>query len=709
MTITKLNSTIILFISITLMMCGENKSDKKEKKVFTPPVSYEEASEWADSILKQMTPEEKIGMIGGVDNFYTHAYPRLNVPGVFMSDATQGVHLRDEFGDDEMGRAIEKSTAFPCPVLLASTWNTELAEQYARSIGEECRAAGVGILLGPGMNIYRISQCGRNFEYFGEDPFLAGSMIRNYVYGIESTGTIATLKHFLCNNTDFFRRKSNSIVDERTIHEIYLPAFKEGVDAGAMAVMTSYNQLNGEWTGQSDYVINQVLRNELGFKWLVMTDWWSVYDGEKVIGSGQDLEMPRSIATENTDSLLKVGKVTMKQIERMVKSTLTTLYAMQSFSRDKDSSYLSTFGQHTQTALQTAREGIVMLKNNGILPLQNTSDKKILVTGYWLDSLAYGGGSAEVQGYDIVMLIDALKKEFGEQIDYNPAPDSKDIAGADIVIFSAGTGDSEGWDRPFDLPEEQETRIRQCVGLNSNTVVIVSSGSGINMSNWNNKAAAILYAWYRGQAGNVAVAEILSGKVNPSGKLPITIEKRFDDSPGYGYIPEGEKLYKGWNEEGESGHKVYDIHYNEGIFVGYRWYEKKDIEPLYPFGFGLSYTNFEYSDLKVSKSSFKPDDIVEVSFIIKNTGKVAGAEIAQLYINDKESSLPRPVKELKGFSKIFVDPGESKKVIIALEKKDFSFWNPETKQWFAEPGKFEILVGSSSKDIRATTEIDLLE
>ncbi|MGD0036762.1 MAG: glycoside hydrolase family 3 C-terminal domain-containing protein, partial [Bacteroidota bacterium] len=576
------------------------QSMMKEKEQFQP-LSYEQADAMADSVLTLMTLDEKLSYIGGDRSFFLRPIPRLNISEVYMTDATQGVHIRENFRDNNLSKyQLEKSTAFPCPLLLAATWNPELAYRYAEAIGEECHEGGIGILLGPGLNSYRHAQCGRNFEYFGEDPFLRSRLIEKYVQGVQSTGTVATLKHFLANNTEYFRRKSNSIIDERTLYEIYLPPFKAGIDAGARAVMTSYNLLNGEWCGQSNYAIDTVLRKQLGFKWLVMTDWWSVYDGEKLVKSGQDLEMPYTVALANAQKLLQESKVKIEDINRMVKSILRTYYSMKLHEQKKLPSNDVMYDRHEQIALQTAREGIVLLKNeNNILPLKDHS-QKILLTGDFVEKIAGGGGSAEVIGYNQRLMVDELKKEFGNKIVFMKSPSLEQIHSADVVLCNVGTLDSEGWDRLFELPEDQENRVQQCVKNNSNTIVIVTSGSGIKMTNWNDNAKGIIYAWYVGQNGNTALAEIISGKTNPSGKLPITIEKDFKDSPGYGYIPEGESLYKTWNEKEEKIRPVYDIHYNEGIFSGYRWYEKNGIAPLYPFGYGLSYTNFEYNDLKVS-------------------------------------------------------------------------------------------------------------
>ena len=673
------------------------------------PLSYENADALADSVLRLMTLDEKISYVGGDRNFFVRPIPRLNLQEVYMSDATEGVHIRENAHELGIAKyAMEKSTSFPSPICLASTWDPQLAYDYAQSIGEECRLGGIGILLGPGQNEYRHSQCGRNFEYFGEDPFLRSRLIEQYVKGVQSTGTVATLKHFVANNTDYYRRKSNSVIDERTLHEIYLPSFKAGIDAGAKAVMTSYNLLNGEYCGQSEAVINDILRKQLGFKWLVMTDWWSVYDGEKVARSGQDLEMPLAVGLKDAHSLISSGKVTVAEIDRMAKCILRTYFAMKLGDRKRDSTLESRFPDHESIALQTAREGIVLMKNaNGILPIKENV-KNMLITGDFIDTLARGGGSAEVKGYDIRLMIDEMKEFFGARINYVNKPSAGQLASADVVICNVGTKDSEGWDRPFELPADQELRVQECVNANHHTVVIVTSGSGVKMTNWASKAAAILYAWYGGQVGNQALAEIVAGMTNPSGKLPITIEKDFKDSPGYGYIPSGEKLYGGWNDHDEKTHPVYDIHYSEGVFVGYRWYEKKQIEPLFPFGWGLSYTTFEYSNLNVSKLKFRPEDTLTVTFTLKNTGAAKGSEIAQLYLQDIASSVPRPLKELKGFQRVELDPGESKQVALRLTKSDFSYWNPATKDWFAEKGSFIIMIGSSSRNIRLEKEVELL-
>jgi len=672
---------------------------------FKTPVNYEEADRRAGELLAKMTLAQKLQLITGSNSFYVKGFPELGIPALYMSDATQGVHIRPD-----VSGGLAKSTAFPNPLALTATWNPGLAYQYAHSVGEECRAGGVAFLLGPGMNIYRQAQNGRNFEYFGEDPLLAARMIERYVMGVLDTGTIPTLKHFVANNTDFHRRTSNSIVDERTLREIYLPAFKAGVDAGAMAVMTSYNQLNGEWCGQSHTVITDLLRGELGYKWLVMSDWWSVWDAEKIIQSGQDLEMPgEKFLKSDAERLLKAGKVTEAKTDRMARSILRTTIAAGLHDRPaKDDYFLGTFPAHVQVALQTARESIVLLKNDGaILPLTRDATKKILLTGRFVEEFARGLGSAEVVGYDTVTLLQALKDTYGDHLDYVKQPTDEQLKSADVVLVNTGTLDSEGWDRPFALPDAEEQRVARAVALNPRTVVIVNTGSGIQMTNWNDQAAAVIYAWYPGQIGNRALAEVLCGDTNPSGKLPITIEKRFADSPGYGYLPAGAKLYTGWEPDNDMSSPVYDIHYKEGVFVGYRWYEAKKIAPLYPFGHGLSYTSFEYKDLKISPDTFSAGSRVTVTFTVTNTGKVAGAEIAQLYVRDAKSSVPRPEKELKGFSKFTLKPGESRTVSLRLTAKEFSYWDVPTHAWKAEPHDYAILVGPASNAIKLEGKVTL--
>ena len=711
-----MRANLLLFFCFALSLTGAMQehplpvSRNQPLEPYTTPVTYEEATARAGAIVAGMTIEERIQMIGGYNFFFIHDVENAGLPKLYLSDATQGVHLRKELDDQ-----LEKSVAMPCPIMLASTWDRDLARNFARSIGEECRAGDIAVLLGPGMNLYRVSQNGRNFEYFGEDPYLAARMVENYVVGVQSTGTIATLKHFIANNSDFRRRTSNSVVSSRALHELYMPAFKAGIDAGALAVMTAYNQLNGEWCGQSKYVITDLLREDLGFRWLVMSDWWSVWDPEKAIHSGLDLDMPGegdmarimfekfgdSFLRTNTRRLLDEGKVDEEEVNKMVRRIVATELAMGLDKRPvKDTSYLEKFPEHESIALQTAREGIVLLKNKQeLLPITDRS-LKIIATGEIMNLRMSGGGSADVEGYDWLNMFDALSNEFGDQISYIAEPTDEELKAADLVICATGTFDSEGWDKPFNLPEEEEARVRRTTALNPNTIVIINSGSGINMTAWNDQAAAIIHSWYPGQLGNQALAEILSGKVCPSGKLPITIEKRFEDSPGYPYMPEGEQFYDSWSIDSNMSYDVYDNVYDEDVLIGYRWYDARKIAPLYAFGHGLSYTTFEYRDLKLSADSIRKGERLTVSFTLKNTGKAEGAEVCQLYVQDLEASVERPPKELKEFIRVNLKPGERRRVELEIGEAALSYFDEASNTWVAEPGDFRVLIASASDDIR---------
>lgn len=684
---------------------------------YVPPVNYEDAKNKAITILAQMTLEEKISMIAGHNMFFTKRLERFNVPAMYMSDASQGVNIRRE-----LDAQLEKSVAFPCSIALASTWNTELACAYANAIGEECRAGEIAVLLGPGINVYRLSQNGRNFEYLGEDPYLISRMVEHYVVGMQNTGTITTLKHFVTNNSDYKRRTSNSVVDERALHEIYLPGFEAGINAGAMAIMTAYNPVNGEYAGQNKDLITGILRKKLGFKWLVMSDWWSLWDAQKVIESGLDLDMPGEPRAEYPEytkkpeffvrytakSLVEEGKVKESDIDRMVTNILTTIIANGLLDRPiKDSSYLENYAAHEEIALQTGRESIVLLENKNVLPIQPSDQISILVTGEYADKIPFGGGAAEVEGYDHVTLYSGLSEIYGNTVSLVVNPTDTEIQSASHVIYCTGTFDSEGWDRPFDLPASVNEDIQHMLSLNRNTIVSVSSGSGVNMSQWNKDVAALLYNWYPGQIGFRALAEIIAGKTNPSAKLPITIEQKFEDSPGYGYIPEGSELYSGWDQDHRIIDPIQDVVYDEGVFVGYRWYESQHIEPLYAFGHGLSYTTYAYSNLVLDQSIIDSGSTLSLSVDIENTGTLDGQEIVQVYIRDIESSVPRPNKELKGFQKVDLESGQKKTVKFTLVERDFSFWDIEIHNWKLEPGIFEILIGAASDNILTKGQVDI--
>lgn len=663
-------------------------------------MSWDEAYRRADEIIARLTIDEKLEMTHGYRNFFFNGVPEKGVPYVFLSDASQGVRLNRDLRGSGLVEQLDKSTAFPAPIMLSATFNPSLAYEYARAVGEECQANNVKVLLGPGLNIYRNSQCGRNYEYFGEDPWLKSRMTENYVAGIQSTGTAACLKHFLGNSTEFYRRRSNSVIDERAVHEIYMPGFKAGIDAGVATVMTAYNQLNGEWCGQSEHVIKELLRGELGFRGGVVSDWSSTYDWEKIIRSGQNIDMggtPKFYIEKVARDLYAEGKVSEREIEAMIRPIVATCVAFGLYEDRKfEGSLDEMFARHADVAYTVASEGAVLLKNDGVLPIDANNRLKVLLTGRFATECPRGKGSAEVIGFDNVTMTDALREKFGNNLTVAKDPTVEMIAAADIVIASVGTIDAESTERPFALPSADEAFVKMCVENNPNTVVVVNSGSGIRMTGWADKAAAILYDWYPGQNGLRAMADILVGKVNPSGKLPMTIEKDFSDSPARNSVPKGAKMMRNVNEY---FFRVYDVNYDESVLVGYRWYETKGIEPLFPFGYGLSYTTFSLGKARLSSSTMKAGKPVKVSVLLTNTGDREGAEVVQLYISEKNPTVLRPKKELKGFRKVNLRPGEKTVVEFEIDTQDLMFWDDVKHDWAFNAGDYVVSLGTSSADI----------
>ena len=666
-------------------------------------MAWDEAYRRADERIARLTLDEKIHFMRGYSSFFFYGVPEKGLPHLYLTDATQGIHLRDNLSDTTLVRQPKRSTAFPCPILLASTFNADLAYRYAEAVGEECRAGGVEILLGPGVNICRNAQCGRNFEYFGEDPLLASRLASAYIRGLQSTGTAACLKHFIGNETEFYRRRSNSVIDERALHEIYLPPFRAGIEAGAAYVMTSYNQLNGEWCGQNAHAIGDLLRGSLGFSGCIMSDWRSVYDTEKVVKSGQNDEMPgRKNVFDDARRLLAEGRITEEDIDRMIRPNIATAIAYGLYDREKyRPDLLDRYPTHAETAREVAAEGIVLLRNDGILPL--APGRKILLTGRFVGTLPRSGdnpaASAEVLGYDNVTLGDALRAKFGADVRVVEEPADEELAAADVVLLSTGTIDVESFERPFALPAAEEAFVRRVVAANPRTIVLVNSGSGIRMTDWHDRAAALIYGWYPGQNGFEALADILAGDRNPSGKLPITIEREFADSPAAGTMPAGAEFYhlapRAYNEPLIG---VYDVDYAESVLVGYRWYDTQGIEPLYPFGFGLSYTTFE---LTAPRAGTRMPDRgpLSVRVTLTNTGACSGAEVVQLYVSQIAPRVMRPKKELKAFRKVTLAPGESETVEFALDREMLAYWDDRRHDWRVDPGRYELLLGTSSAEI----------
>ncbi|MBN1894047.1 glycoside hydrolase family 3 C-terminal domain-containing protein [bacterium] len=808
-----------------------------------------------EDLLGQMTLEEKIDFIGGTDGYYIRAVPRLGIPKLLMADGPVGVRSR------------RSATAFPALIGLAASWDTSLAAAYGSAVGMEARSLNTPVMLGPAMNIHRAPMCGRNFEYLGEDPYLAGQTAAHYILGMQKQGVMATAKHYLGNNQEYDRNNISSDMDERTMQEIYLPAFRASVVQGKVAaVMTSYNPVNGVHASQHNGIINGILKGDWKFDGFVMSDWTSVYDAVGAANGGLDLEMP-SGKFMNRDSLMTAiesGRVSIQTIDDKVRRILRQEERFGLLDNpDISKGYILDSLRTRKVALDAARAGIVLLKNSGgILPLDAKKIRRIAVIGPNAHpAVTGGGGSSSVRPLHPVSLFDAIIQiagpdvqvelesgtlanaseppEFFDQAEFYTIVDGKQVPGfkaefftrrrpegkadaemlipilnrvftdsipgiprnnffarfsgflkadktgpyrfvvssnggcrlsidekpitgswgsrgvsvrsavvpleagkeyavslffmnrqeqgvirlgydtpesyeqkvtelvsrvkktalaADFVVLSlgfSGETESEGSDRTFQLPPEQERLARDITQSCKNLAVVLNAGGNVDMAGWIDRTPALVHAWYPGQEGNLAVAEILFGITNPCGKLPVSFEKKWEDNATFNsyYDADGDKR----------------VAYSEGLFLGYRHFDTKNIEPLFPFGFGLSFTIFEYGKLKVKSGKFKSSDQVDVSLRIKNTGKREGAEIVQLYVADPVSSVPRPKKELKAYAKVTLKPGESREVKFTLEEEAFQFFSPDKHQWTVEPGDFILMTGSSSRDIRAEKKITLVE
>lgn len=788
-----------------------------------------EAKARAAELVAKMTLAEKLDYIGGYRKFYIRAVPRLGIPEIRMADGPQGV------------RNETQSTMYPCGIAAAASWSPETVYGMGAGLGRDARARGVHILLGPGVNIYRAPLCGRNFEYFGEDPWLAAQTAVQYIRGVQSEGVMATVKHFAGNNQEWNRHHASSDIDERTLQEIYFPAFRHAVqEAGVGAVMSSYNPLNGVHTSENYDLAVRVLREEWGFEGIFMSDWNATYSAVGAANGGLDLEMPsgKYMNRENLEKAIRTGLVREETIDLKVQHILQTLIAFGFLDREQaDASIPEIDPVASEAALRLAREGIVLLKNDGgLLPLRAG---RIAVAGPNAARVFTGGGSGFVHPVSTVSVLEGMQsmgrrwkvedltdkpqydlaaggfytdascreaglraayyanREFAGDpalvrtetaVDHNwgkesPAeglPQDKfsvrwtgvlkpartgrlrltvsgddgyrlmfdgacavedwsdhqlssrqveieveagrvyplafeyfDTAGkaevhlnyepvdeaardeafrkADAVVlcvgFSAYT-ERENHDRTFALPEGQEELIDRITALNDRVILVVNSGGGVDMSKWHDKVAAILMAWYPGQEGGRAVAEIVTGKIAPGGRLPISIERRWEDNPVYeNYYANVFNAYR--------GETYLRVAYDEGVFVGYRGYDRNDTQPLYPFGYGLTYTTFDYSNLTVRRDG--GDYIAQ--FDVTNTGKADAAEVAQLYVTDVEASVPRPEKELKGFSKVYLRRGETQRVTIRLGDEAFAYYDTVLKRFVVEPGEFVIAVGGSSDDL----------
>ncbi|HOP92810.1 MAG TPA: glycoside hydrolase family 3 C-terminal domain-containing protein [Acetivibrio thermocellus] len=653
-------------------------------------------------IIKQMTLEEKAGLCSGLDFWHTKPVERLGIPSIMMTDGPHGLRKQREDAEIADINNSVPATCFPSAAGLACSWDRELVERVGAALGEECQAENVSILLGPGANIKRSPLCGRNFEYFSEDPYLSSELAASHIKGVQSQGVGACLKHFAANNQEHRRMTVDTIVDERTLREIYFASFENAVKkARPWVVMCAYNKLNGEYCSENRYLLTEVLKNEWMHDGFVVSDWGAVNDRVSGLDADLDLEMPTShgITDKKIVEAVKSGKLSENILNRAVERILKVIFMAlenkkENAQYDKDA--------HHRLARQAAAESMVLLKNeDDVLPLKKSGT--IALIGAFVKKPRYqGSGSSHITPTRLDDIYEEIKKAGGDKVNlvysegYRLENDGIDeelineakkaASSSDVAVVFAGLPDeyeSEGFDRThMSIPENQNRLIEAVAEVQSNIVVVLLNGSPVEMP-WIDKVKSVLEAYLGGQALGGALADVLFGEVNPSGKLAETFPVKLSHNPSYLNFP------------GEDDR----VEYKEGLFVGYRYYDTKGIEPLFPFGHGLSYTKFEYSDISVDKKDVSDNSIINVSVKVKNVGKMAGKEIVQLYVKDVKSSVRRPEKELKGFEKVFLNPGEEKTVTFTLDKRAFAYYNTQIKDWHVESGEFLILIGRSSRDI----------
>ena len=675
-----------------------------------------------DDAISRMTLEEKVGLIHADRSYGSAGVPRLGIPENNLTDGPSG--LRPEMVWQtwiHAGMSSDSCTAFPAIVCLAATWNPEMGHLFGKSLGEEALYRDKNMLLGPAVNIFRTPMNGRNFEYMGEDPYLASQMGVSYIKGVQKNHVSACVKHFAVNNQETKRTSINTIVDERTLHEIYFPAFKAAVqEGGVWSIMGAYNKFNGQYCCHNSYLLNDVLRGQWGFDGVVVSDFGGTHDTQEAIDNGLDMEFGTDLGSIEAYQnyrlakpylkLLKENKASLDVLNEKVRRVLRMMYRT-NMSEGRPWGTLAS-EEHALAARQIAEEGIVLLKNNkNILPLNVQSFKKILVIGEnAVKMMSRDGGSSEAKSKYEVVPLEGIRKHVANRtkIDYQPGYSStasetvndslhieaiKAAKDADIVLYIGGMNkslyqDCEGVDRQsYHLPYKQDELLTALSAVNPSLVTVMICGNAYAMP-WYKKVPTIVQAWYGGTEAGNAITSVLFGETNPSGKLPFSFPVKIEDNAAHTF-----DAYPG---DGET------VEYKEGIFVGYRWFEKKKIKPLFAFGHGLSYTSFNYGKITLDKKVIKETDSLTISIPITNTGKREGAEVVQMYIMDKESSLPRPIKELKGFKKIKIAPGETTKVDFTIGKEALSFYDPTHHKWVAEPGKFQILIGAASDDIRSS-------
>ncbi len=655
-------------------------------------------------LIKKMTLEEKCRLLSGADFWHTKTVERLGIPHIMVSDGPHGLRKQNLEKEGSSANESIKAICFPAACATASSFDRAVLQKLGDTLAKECQQQDVSTILGPAVNIKRSPLCGRNFEYISEDPYLTGELAANYINSVQAHHVGTSIKHFALNNQEFRRLTASSNCDERTMREIYLTAFEKAVKQSQPAtIMHSYNLINHAYTGENKWLLTDVLRKEWGFKGVVMSDWGAVNDRVKGLVAGEDLEMPSSNGINDKKVLEAVKK--NPELEKSLDTTCERLLKWIFAFHDNRKEGEFDFAKHHDIARELEEECIVLLKNDNILPLKK--DVKLAVIGEFANKpRIQGGGSSHINTSTVVSPLEAFKKsgiavEYaqGYSIDKTEEEDAKltkeavELAkNSSTVIFFAGLPDSyesEGYDREhLNLPPVQNKLIEQIAEVNGSVIVVLQNGSPVLMP-WDKKVKAIVEAYLGGEAVGEAVVNVLTGKVNPSGKLAETFPLRLEDTPAYLSFSKDKN----------------NVDYGEGIFVGYRYYDSRKMEVAYPFGYGLSYTTFEYTDISVSKDSITDDDTITVKVSVKNTGSVAGKEVVQLYIQDKTNATIRPEKELKGFEKILINPGETKTVTFTLDKRSFAWYNTNIHEWYAASGEYNILVGASSRDIRLTKKI----
>jgi beta-glucosidase len=696
-----------------------------------------------EDALSRMTLEEKIAMCHAQSKFSTPGCPRLGIPEIWMSDGPHGVRMEFVWDDWQHAHWTNDScTAYPALTCLAATFNPELSYRYGKALGEEARFRRKDIILGPGVNIYRTPLSGRNFEYMGEDPYLSSVMVVPYIRGVQENGVAACVKHFVLNNQEKWRDTINVVVSERALNEIYLPAFKAAVtEGGVWAVMGSYNKYKGEYCSHNDTLINEILKKEWAFDGVMLTDWGSAHNTNEAALNGLDLEMgtwtngltwgissayDKYFLAKPFLEKIKSGELPESLLDEKIRRILrlcfrTNMNRQRPFGRKLTE-------EHTDIARKVAEEGIVLLKNEkDFFPIRPGLYKKIAVIGEnAVKKLTEGGGSSELKAHREVSPLQGLVDKYGaEHIVYSMgyasgAPDySRELPSgydadslvrsavavakaADVVLFFGGLNknfqqDCEGDDRKsMDLPFGQDELLDEILKVNKNVGVIIVSGNAVSMP-WLDKVNGLMQSWYLGSEAGNATARVISGEVSPSGKLPFSIPRRLEDNGAHYF---GEKSYPG---DGKT------IYYMDDIFVGYRWHDTRKIPSLFPFGYGLSYTEFKYGEVSTDRKVYAEADTVKVLVKITNTGSMAGAETVQLYVSQDSPSLSRPVKELKGFHKQFLNRGEEKTVTLEIPVKDFALYDDRVSRWVVEPDKYTLQVASSSRDIKGAVEIEVIK